>query len=44
MSLQEVWNALFCPFCNAVIEAETEEKAHEALANHQRYVQCIKGY
>lgn len=42
--IQETWNALFCPYCNAVVEGKTEQEAKEALLGHQKYVQCIKGY
>lgn len=35
---------LLCSFCNAEIERRTETEAREALAEHQHYVQCIKGY
>jgi len=42
--IHEVWNAIFCPYCNAVIEAQTEDKAQEELLKHQQVVQCIKVY
>jgi len=42
--LQESWNALFCPYCNAVVEGRSESDAREAMVVHQKYVQCIKGY
>jgi hypothetical protein len=42
--LQESWNALFCPYCNAIVEGKTEREARDAMAQHQQYVQCIKGY
>lgn len=42
--IQEVWNALFCPYCNAIVEGNTEQEVKEELLKHQKYVQCIKGY
>lgn len=35
---------LICEYCNAEIERPTKLEAREALAEHQNYVQCIKGY
>lgn len=35
---------LICSYCNAEIERRTEREAHEALVEHQKYVQCIKNY
>jgi uncharacterized protein with PIN domain len=35
---------LICSYCNAEIERRTEQEAREALAQHQRYVQCMKEY
>jgi uncharacterized protein with PIN domain len=35
---------LLCSYCNAEIERRTEKEARDALAEHQRYVQCAKGY
>jgi len=35
---------LVCEYCNAEIERHTNLEAREALAEHQNYVQCIKGY
>jgi uncharacterized protein with PIN domain len=35
---------LICAYCNAEIERVTELEAKEALAYHQKYVQCMKEY
>lgn len=35
---------LICEYCNAEIERRSDREAREALAEHQTYVQCIKGY
>jgi uncharacterized protein with PIN domain len=35
---------LICTYCNAEIERRTESEAREGLAEHQTYVQCMKGY
>ena len=35
---------LICSYCNAEIERRTEQEAREALAMHQKYVQCMKEY
>lgn len=35
---------LICAYCNAEIERRTELEAREALAEHQKYVQCMKEY
>jgi hypothetical protein len=35
---------LICAYCNAEIERRTELEAREALAMHQKYVQCMKEY
>ncbi len=35
---------LICGYCNAEIERHTEDEAREALAVHQKYVQCMKEY
>ena len=35
---------LICSYCNAEIERVTEREAQEALAWHQKYVQCMKEY
>jgi len=35
---------LICSYCNAEIERRTEREAQEALAYHQKYVQCMKEY
>jgi len=35
---------LICSYCNAEIERRTEREAREALAWHQKYVQCMKEY
>ena len=35
---------LICAYCNAEIERTTEIAAREALAEHQTYVKCMKGY
>jgi hypothetical protein len=35
---------LICEYCNAEIVRHTKLEAREALAAHQHYVQCIKGY
>jgi hypothetical protein len=35
---------LICSYCNAEIERRTEREAQEALAYHQKYVQCMKNY
>lgn len=35
---------LICAYCNSEIERKTEVEAREALAEHQKYVQCMKEY
>lgn len=35
---------LICDYCNAEIERPKVKEAIEALAQHQRYVQCMKEY
>jgi hypothetical protein len=35
---------IICDYCNAEIERRTTREALEALAYHQRYVQCMKEY
>lgn len=35
---------IICAYCNAEIERRTDVEAREALAAHQNYVQCLKGY
>lgn len=35
---------LICSYCNAEIERRTELEAREALAAHEKYVQCMKNY
>ena len=35
---------LICTYCNAEIERRTELEAREALAEHEKYVQCMKNY
>lgn len=35
---------IICDYCNAEIERHTQLEAREALAEHQKYVQCLKGY
>lgn len=35
---------LICAYCNAEIERRTEQEARDGLAEHQTYVQCMKGY
>jgi len=35
---------LICDYCNAEIERPKVREALEALAHHQKYVQCIKNY
>ena len=35
---------LICEYCNAEIERHTDREARDAMAEHQQYVQCPKGY
>lgn len=35
---------LYCSYCNAEIERHTRQEAHDALIEHQQYVQCLTGY